>query len=93
MTETVSLAIVLFLMIDSIGAIPTLAGMLKDFDLKKQYKILVRELLLGLAAMLVFCYAGHAILEHMGVKIHSVQLSGGIILFLLGLSMLFKKEE
>jgi len=79
-------------MVDSFGALPTLAGMLKDFDQRKQYKILVRELLLGLAAMLTFCYAGHGILEHMGVKIHSVQLSGGIILFLLGLSMLFKKD-
>ena len=88
-----NLAIVLFLMIDIIGAIPLVFNLVEGFEPRKQLKIVLRELLLGLGLMVGFCFGGHAILEHLGLGLHSIQISGGVILFLLALQMLFKKGE
>lgn len=91
--EILNLAIVLFLMIDIIGAIPLVFGLVDGFPAKKQLKIVARELVLGLGIMVTFCLFGHSIFEHLGLQLHSIQISGGVILFLLALQMLFKKEE
>lgn len=87
--KTLSMALSLFLLMDAIGNIPFFIAILKDIPVKRQFRIILRELLIALAIMLLFNYLGDMFLDALQVKQYAVLISGGIILFLLALKMIF----
>ena len=50
---------------------------------------MVRELLIALLVMLVFLFAGEKILAFLSLRAETVSISGGIILFLIAIKMIF----
>ena len=84
-----SVAFTLFLLIDAIGNIPYFIALLKGISPHRQRQIIVRELLLALGIMVIFNFLGDSLLTFLGVTIDTVQIAGGIILFLLALRMVF----
>lgn len=89
MMKIVGMALSLFLLMDAIGNIPFFISFLKDIPPRRQYQIIIRELLIALAVMILFNYVGDMILNALHVTQYSVLLSGSIILFLIALKMIF----
>jgi multiple antibiotic resistance protein len=89
MMEIVSTALVFFLIMDPLGNIPLFLSVLKDVDSTRQLKIIFRELCIAYAALLCFLFGGHYVLDFLGLSQEAIEISGGIILFLIALRMIF----
>lgn len=84
-----SMAFALFLLMDPIGNIPIFVSVLKDIDPSRQRKIIMRELIIALFIIIVFNFIGDALLGFLKVTMPTLLISGGIILFLIALKMIF----
>jgi multiple antibiotic resistance protein len=88
-----SAALLLFLILDPLGNIPVFLGLLKPLAPARRRVVLVRELLIALAVLMVFLWGGKYALELMHLRQESVSIAGGIVLFLIGLRMIFPPPE
>ncbi len=88
-----SAALLLFLILDPLGNIPVFLSLLKPLTPKRQRVVLVRELLIALAVLMGFLWGGKYALELMHLRQESVAIAGGIVLFLIGIRMIFPKPE
>ena len=91
--EILSIAFTLFLLMDSIGNIPFFISILKDIKPQRQRAIIMRELLIALAVMIFFNFLGEGLLETMHISRYAMLVSGGIILFILSLKMVFPSHK
>jgi multiple antibiotic resistance protein len=66
---------------------------MKGIDPKRQRVIIIRELFMALGILLVFLYAGKPLLTFLHLQQEAVTISGGIILLIIGLRMIFPKPE
>lgn len=89
LSQMFSMAFALFLLMDSIGNVPIFVSILKDIDPARQRKIIFRELLIALLIIVTFNFLGDALLGFLNVKMATILISGGIILFLIALKMIF----
>ena len=87
--DTLSAATTLFLIMDPLGNLPVFMSVLKTIEPKRRRKILARELLFSLIIMFTFLFSGQIVLDFLNVRQESVSIAGGIILFLIGLKMIF----
>ncbi len=86
-------ALLLFFILDPLGNIPVFLSVLKPLPPKRQRVVLVRELLIALAVLMLFLWGGQYALELMHLRQESVSIAGGIVLFLIGLKMIFPSAE
>ena len=86
-------ALLLFLILDPLGNIPILLSLFKDLPAARQRKVLLRELLIALVVLMLFLWGGQYALELMHLRQESVSIAGGIVLFLIGLRMIFPTPE
>jgi MarC family membrane protein len=91
--ETGSAALLLFLIMDPLGNVPLFLSLLKDLTPQRRRIVLARELLIALGVLFVFLFAGRWILELLQLRQEAVSIAGGIILFLIGLKMIFPAPE
>ena len=89
MNEIISAAVLLILIMDPLGNLPIFMSVLKHTEPKRRRAIMVRELLIALLGMLVFLFAGEKILAFLSLRAETVSISGGIILFLIAIKMIF----
>lgn len=87
--DTLSAAVMLFLIMDPLGNLPIFTSVLKVIEPKRRHIILIRELLIALLILFVFLFSGQAILDFLNVGQETVRIAGGVILFLIGLKMIF----
>ena len=90
--DTFSAAVMLFLIMDPMGNLPVFTSILKHVEKKRRRIILIRELLIALSIMMAFLFMGEQILNFLSLKKEAVSISGAIILFLIGLKMIFPPE-
>jgi multiple antibiotic resistance protein len=90
---TISAAILLFLILDPLGNVPVFLSLLKPLPPSRQRIVLVRELLIALGVLFLFLFAGKLILDAMHIKQESVSIAGGIVLFIIGIRMIFPSPE
>lgn len=88
-----SAALLLFLILDPLGNIPVFLSLLRGMPPHRQRIVLARELLIALAVLMVFLWFGQYALEAMHLRQESVTIAGGIVLFLIGLRMIFPPPE
>lgn len=88
-----SAALLLFLILDPLGNIPVFLSLLKPLTPRRQRVVLVRELLIALAVLMGFLWGGKYALELMHLRQESVAIAGGIVLFLIGIRMIFPRPE
>ena len=86
-------ALLLFLILDPLGNIPILLSLFKDLPAARQRKVLLRELLIALVVLMLFLWGGQYALELMHLRQESVSIAGGIVLFLIGLRMIFPPPD
>jgi len=90
---TLSAAILLFLIMDPLGNIPLFLSLLKDVAPRRRRIVMVRELLIALGVLLAFLIGGQHILDLLQLKPDSVSIAGGIVLFLIGIRMVFPPAD
>lgn len=89
MTEIITSIFFIFAVIDPIGSIPVYLEATKEFDLYHKKKIAIRASFIAFLILLFFIVIGQLILEGMSVSLDAFQISGGVILFLFALTMIF----
>jgi MarC family membrane protein len=90
---TLSAALLLFLILDPLGNIPVFLSLLKPLPAKRQRIVVARELLIALGVLFGFLWCGKIVLDAMHLRQESVSIAGGIVLFLIGLKMIFPSPE
>ena len=88
-----SAALLLFLILDPLGNIPVFLSLLRGMPAHRQRFVLVREMLIALGVLMAFLWGGRYALELMHLRQESVSIAGGIVLFLIGLRMIFPPPE
>jgi MarC family membrane protein len=85
----VSATILLILITDPIGNIPIFANALKNVAPERRAKVILREILIAFGLLLTFMFIGASFLRVMNLSELSLQIGGGVILFLIALRMVF----
>jgi len=84
-----NLVLVLFFIMDSIGNTASYLQMVNGLNPKRQKYIVIREMLIALAAMILFSYIGEFIFSELNLSEATVRVASGVILFLIALKILF----
>lgn len=88
-----SIAFSLFLLMDSIGNVPLYLSVLKNLDPKRQRIVILREMIIALVIIILFMFLGDGLMTFLQISESTIQISGGIILFLICLKMIFPSKE
>ena len=92
-SSVLSAAAMLFFLIDPLGNIPAMLAVLKGIDPKRQRLIIARELLLALGVLILFLFAGKPLLNFLQLGQEAVTISGGIILLIIGIRLIFPQAS
>ena len=84
-----SAALLLFLVMDPFGNVPLFLSVLNPIAAERRRRVIIRELLLALAALIIFLFLGRYILSAIGVSESILTTAGGVILFLIALRLIF----
>jgi MarC family membrane protein len=85
----VSATILLILITDPIGNIPIFANALQHVAPERRARVILREILIAFLLLLGFMFVGDGFLRVMNLSELSLQIGGGVILFLIALRMIF----
>lgn len=88
-----SAATVLLFVMDPFGNAPLVLKLLENVPPERRRRVIARELLIALAVLMVFLFAGQAILDFLGLQRESVTIAGGIVLGIIGLRLIFPRPE
>ena len=88
-SDIAAAAATLFFVMDPIGNIPVFNTVLSRFEPRRRAQITARELVVALVIMLVLLFAGTTILDFLGLTQPSLNIAGGVLLFLIALRMIF----
>jgi len=87
------LVFLFWVIMDSLGTLPIFVSLLKHLEPSKQYRVITRELLIALGLMILFLYFGQTFLKLMQISHATLQITGGAVLFLLAVKMIFSKPS
>lgn len=79
----------LLVVVDPPGVVPLFVALTKGETAAQRRAILIRAVLIAFGAALFFLVAGRAVLSYLGVTVHAFSISGGILLFVAAMPMLF----
>ena len=79
----------LLVVVDPFGVLPIFISLAKNRSPRERSAIATRAVLLGFTISLFFLVAGHTALAFLGVSVHAFSISGGILLFVTAVPMLF----
>ena len=85
-------ALMLWATIDPIGTLAIFSALTSGSSLEERRKIALKAIAYSALILLVSIVGGQVILAGMGIRLISLQIAGGIILFLFGLQMVFGKS-
>lgn len=87
--EIIAQILFLVAVLDPLGSVPVYLEATKQFEEKYKKKIAIRASFVAFAILLFFIVLGQLILEGMEISLDAFQISGGVILFLFALTMIF----
>jgi multiple antibiotic resistance protein len=88
-SDIATAAATLFFVMDPLGNIPVFNTVLSRFEPRRRAMITARELVIALVIMLVLLFAGTPILNFLGLTQPSLNIAGGVLLFVIALRMIF----
>lgn len=89
MKEILNTLVLLIAVIDPLGSVPVFMEATKQFDKRHKRKIAINASAVAFIVLLFFIVIGQLILESMDISLDAFQISGGVILFLFALTMIF----
>ena len=87
-----SAVITLILVMDPFGGIPVFLSLLKHSPARRQRMIILREMVIALGILVLFLFFGKFILSGLHISQPALNISGGVILFLIALRMIFPRR-
>lgn len=85
----VSATILLLLITDPFGNIPIFANALRHVPPARRPRVILREVSIAFGLLLAFMFMGDRFLRLMNLSDLSLQIAGGVVLFLIALRMIF----
>ena len=82
-------AITLILVMDPLGNIPIFLSILKNYDFKKQRRIMARESMIAFIVMLIFLFCGKYVMQSLSLTTPALSIAGATVLFLISLKLIF----
>lgn len=89
----VSALVILVLVMDPIGNIPLFISLLARVAPQRRLWVIARECAIALLVLVAFVLFGRVVLGVLGISDSSLTISGGVILFLIALRMVFRHPE
>lgn len=89
MLEIFKTFLFLFAVIDPLGSVPVYLEASKKFNNQQKKVIAIRASLIAFLVLFFFIVAGQIIMEIMNVSLAAFQITGGVILFLFAITMIF----
>ena len=96
MIDFLAVFITFFAVIDPIGTVPVFIAVTDQYDQKTKRRIALLSTIVSMCVLLFFVVVGEFVLKALSIPLPAFQISGGIILFLFALNMIFgdsKPEE
>jgi multiple antibiotic resistance protein len=87
--DVFSAVVTLFLIMDPLGNIPLFLSVLKVIPPERRRRVLIREIVFAYLVLLMFVFLGNYILRFLGLEQETISISGGIVLFLIAIRMIF----
>jgi MarC family membrane protein len=91
--STLSAGLLLFLIMDPLGNIPLFLSLLRNVAPERRRRVMIRELIIALVALFAFLLGGSYVLKALQLRPESISIGGGIVLFLIGVKMIFPPRE
>ena len=88
-----STMVIIFLIMDPFGNAPVFNALLSQLDSRRRALVVGRELLIALFILLGFLFAGNVIMKFLGLTQPSLSISGGILLFVISIQMIFSSVK
>jgi multiple antibiotic resistance protein len=85
--------VLLWAVIDPIGTVPVFIAATRNHTNADRRRVALRAATVAAGILLFFILVGEAVLNAMGVPILAFQISGGIVLFLFALTMIFGESK
>ena len=82
----------LFVIVDPIGLAPLFVAVTQNNTKAERRGIALRACLVGFTILAIFGFAGEAVLSVIGIGMPAFRISGGLLLFLTAIEMLFEKR-
>ena len=90
--DIASASVTLFFIMDPLGNVPVFNAVLSKFNSARRTFVVARELCIALVILLGFLFAGNSILSFLGLSQSSLNIAGGILLFIISLRMIFPRS-
>ena len=84
-----SLTLLLFAVMDPLGNIPLFNVLLNKLPANRYRMVIIREHLIAIVLLFLFYFFGQIILGFFGIKPNALNLSGGVLLFIIAIKMMF----
>ncbi len=86
-------ATTLFLVMDPLGNLPAFITLLSAVDEARRPRVIAREAFFAFLILALFLFFGEFILEGFNISPSALSISGGILLFIIALRMIFPSES
>jgi multiple antibiotic resistance protein len=87
--ELLKTFVILWAVIDPIGSIPVFLEATKNFEDKIRKKVAIKACVIAALSLIFFIVVGQIIIESMQISLSAFQISGGVVLFLFAMTMIF----
>jgi multiple antibiotic resistance protein len=91
-TALIQAFLTLFVIIDPIAVAPLFMALTTGMDPARRRSAAFRSILVAAAVLTVFGVFGEALLTYAGISLDAFRISGGMLLFLIAVEMLFEKR-
>jgi len=82
----------LFVIIDPPGCAPIFATLTNGTSRKHQKTMAFKSVIVATIILVLFAYFGDFVFSKLGISLDALRIAGGIMLFLIGLNMVFEKR-
>jgi len=76
-----------------LGTLPLFISILKPIDPKRHTLIILREIFLAYLMIIIFMFFGQVFLRSIQITSQALEISGGLILFIIAIRMIFPTED
>jgi MarC family membrane protein len=88
-TEFLATVVLLLILLDPLGNIPLLISLLRPLEPARRQQVVLRENAIAAALLIVFVFIGDWLLSALHLSAPALEISGGLILFLIAVRMVF----
>ena len=85
--------LLLFIVLDPFGNLVLINTLLKDRSPAARRRIMLRESIIALAILEAAVFAGHSVMNALGLQTASLGIAGGIVLFMIAMGMIFPAKR